>query len=494
MGKNVSLDLTGEFAVKGAAISSNSKLPDGATELLKDHVGDLNQHVNAAIKQLLNALIAGATNNATISIDSVTGLRELLNAVSGAFAFQGKCTAEELAEKEKVAGHVWQVGDKEFACNGTDWVELGFNIDLSSYALASDLTDHIGNSDVHVTEEDKAAWNGKVDTSTFEEALSGKVDAAVMPQYLKNYSAFEVYAHEADIPVGESEVLGGYVNVAIEGSRTHDVRIRTCIADPATSDIVIAWGDGTTSTLEDYVDLYVVDTDGEYDYVMSHTYEEDGKYIVKIFGSGYYSFCHPVADNHPYSHNLICRILDTDLPLASCITNISSMCRGAKHLLHVVVPSYFNLKRIINIGGIFNDCYNLLSVKGLKNQFLVVNAAADIFLNCSNLSTLEFTMPALITRGRNQQMFKGMSSYAGTVGALLPEGGFVGSIDCNNLFAGMTSLTGTVPAEKLWGNTSVNWKNTSTAFAGCPAAILAQVPESWGGLLAPDSDQGTDDL
>ena len=55
-----------------------------------------------------------------------------------AFNFKGSVNSlEELEEKSATAqpGDVWQVPpDKEYAWNGTEWVELGFNIDLTPYA------------------------------------------------------------------------------------------------------------------------------------------------------------------------------------------------------------------------------------------------------------------------------------------------------------------------------------------------------------------------
>ena len=54
----------------------------------------------------------------------------------------------------------------------------------------------------------------------------------------------------------------------------------------------------------------------------------------------------------------------------------------------------------------------------------------------------------------------------------------------NKIFNGCAALTGTVPAELLWGDAGITWSDTSQAFAGCSAAIRAQVPEAWGGTLA----------
>ncbi len=43
------------------------------------------------------------------------------------------------------------------------WVELGKYMDLSGYALKSELSAHTGNGDIHVTTANKSAWNAKYD-------------------------------------------------------------------------------------------------------------------------------------------------------------------------------------------------------------------------------------------------------------------------------------------------------------------------------------------
>lgn len=64
---------------------------------------------------------------------------EFVEKIKGFFKIQGECTLEELETKDKVEGHWWQVGNKEYVYNGTDWVEVGFEIDLSQYAKKDEL-------------------------------------------------------------------------------------------------------------------------------------------------------------------------------------------------------------------------------------------------------------------------------------------------------------------------------------------------------------------
>ena len=81
---------------------------------------------------------------------------DFVNQIKGFFKIQGSCTLEELNEKEKIEGHWWQVGDKEYVYNGNDWVEIGFNISLEEYAKLTDLPTKVSdleNDKGYLTEE-----------------------------------------------------------------------------------------------------------------------------------------------------------------------------------------------------------------------------------------------------------------------------------------------------------------------------------------------------
>jgi hypothetical protein len=64
------------------------------------------------------------------------------------------------------------------------------------------------------------------------------------------------------------------------------------------------------------------------------------------------------------SYNLTSRIFDVDLPIASHITNFSSMCYGATRLLTVKIPH--STKYIVdgyNFSSLFQFCENLTTIK-----------------------------------------------------------------------------------------------------------------------------------
>lgn len=115
------------------ATALEGKVGDDSKGLVKE-VADLTTEVSGVKSDL-----AGNYYNK----EAVDGL------VSGAFHFRGN--AKELNAEgnligtdDKVitgkAGDVYQIGDKEYAYNGSAWVELGFTLDLSAYATKASVT------------------------------------------------------------------------------------------------------------------------------------------------------------------------------------------------------------------------------------------------------------------------------------------------------------------------------------------------------------------
>ena len=96
--------------------------------LINQEITDRKQAVET-VTQNLNAEISRAKSEE----DSIRAI------ASSAFHFKGtKPSYDDLPKTGNTQGDVWQVGDKEYAWNGTAWVELGFNIDLSPYITTVD--------------------------------------------------------------------------------------------------------------------------------------------------------------------------------------------------------------------------------------------------------------------------------------------------------------------------------------------------------------------
>ena len=105
---------------------------EGEIDALQGTVGDSSSGLVKQVNDL-------STNLSTNYYDkeAVDGL------ISGAFHFKGAADSYDgtniVIDGEPLTGmktgDVYQVGDKEYVYDGTKWIELGFNIDLSNYAL-----------------------------------------------------------------------------------------------------------------------------------------------------------------------------------------------------------------------------------------------------------------------------------------------------------------------------------------------------------------------
>lgn len=82
------------------------------------------------------ATLEGEMDAVQEAIENTYTKEEVDGLVSGVFHFKGEAESVEAlpAASAENVGHVYQVGDIEYASNGTEWVELGFVVDLSSYA------------------------------------------------------------------------------------------------------------------------------------------------------------------------------------------------------------------------------------------------------------------------------------------------------------------------------------------------------------------------
>ena len=294
-----------------------------------------------------------------------------------------------------------------------------------------------------------------------------------------DYTAFEVFAHDYDIPIGECEELGGYVNYALPALMTHEFTIRS-EEDQTKQNVVVDWGDGTVVRLSDITPT----GSSEYNYLLTHTYASTGKYVVKIFGNTYFAMKHAQENNKLYN-NILCRILTKDLPVASHLTNFSSFCLGANHIIHLNIDNPNFMQNCSNIATICGFCKNMISATGFPLRNKINLSYGYAFTYCYSLETTDLQITSALDGGGIGYIFRACkkltTSPATILKYFLPAPG--ATYNMTGLFYQCESMTGTVPAEKLWGNKSVNWTNTATCFAECSAEIRAQVPVSWGGTM-----------
>jgi hypothetical protein len=285
----------------------------------------------------------------------------------------------------------------------------------------------------------------------------------------------------------------GNTETAIPAMLTHSFTLRTYCLKATDCDVVIDWGDGNFSTIAngEYDIFNPNEADGEGDFVLSHTYNtplgEDAKYIIKIYGKNYYGIRNVAGEGN---HNLICRVLDEDLPLASNLRNISSMCLKAKYLTTVNIPEYRNpLLHIRNMSSAFSDCINLRTVKGLINlPQLKAAAFTGMFNNDLSLAECEVKLNTNISSMSN--IFRYCPNLVFNLSDVLPDSDFISdSITVGNFIQHCMYMKlgdATKVAKRLWNNSNVTWKSFESAFKYCSEEVRAQVPASWGGTASND--------
>lgn len=213
------------------ATALEGKVGDDSKGLVKE-VADLTTEVSGVKSDL--------TGN-YYNKEAVDGL------VSGAFHFRGN--AKELNAEgnligtdDKVitgkAGDVYQIGDKEYAYNGSAWVELGFTLDLSAYATTASVT--TAKEEAITT----AGTNADAKIATAKTELEGYVDGKITDLGIGDY------AKSADVTSAISDAkteLKTYADTA----KTEAI---TTAGTNADTKITTKIGDIGEGTVKDYVD------------------------------------------------------------------------------------------------------------------------------------------------------------------------------------------------------------------------------------------------
>ena len=145
--------------------------------------------------------------------DEVYSKEQIDGKVAGVFHFKGAVDAFENLPEEKVEGDVYQVADKEYAWNGTEWVELGFVMDLSSYATLEavekklkEVTDELGavDGDLEKVAEEVADHEDRLSAveSTLNAEETGLV--TVVGDLEERVQTLELVGAEKNVIVGVS--------------------------------------------------------------------------------------------------------------------------------------------------------------------------------------------------------------------------------------------------------------------------------------------------
>lgn len=223
---------------------------DERTTALEGTVGNAESGLVKDVADLQDGVSAINTNLADNYYDksAVDGL------VSGAFHFKGN--ADHIADGNLYAdaageniitgkaGDVYQVGDKEYAYNSEEWVELGFTLDLSAYATTASVTTAVN--------EAKTELEGKIATAKSEAITSanGYTDNAITDLKIGDYAkTTEVTSaiDNAKTELTEAIATAKSEAIATAGNNT-DTKIATKIGE--IGDVTVkAYVDGKETTL-----------------------------------------------------------------------------------------------------------------------------------------------------------------------------------------------------------------------------------------------------
>ena len=309
---------------------------------------------------------------------------------------------------------------------------------------------------------------------------------------------------------GNEDFDGYYYNytVAVPANNTINTFFYTLSKTRKECDIVIDWGDGTVSRVADLDDKSITsfsnytDSHGTayaYGYLtMTHTYTdcvsriengklvESKKYIVKIYGKDYFM----VRFGNMETNNIVSRVFDRDLPIASNVTNISSTAASSLRLLYINIPYQYDFKNVTNFSGIAGRCDNLRYANvnaGSKFNIDNVLSIQAFFVYDMNLSRADVKPTSFAYQDGFQTFATGCTNLREDVLNILPKYGFARDTSMNKAFYGCAKLTCSdydKLANMLWNNTNVKFTNTVYCFAGCTSLDLNQIPTSWGGTKA----------
>jgi len=208
----------------------------------------------------------------------------------------------------------------------------------------------------------------------------------------KDYTSFEVWMTSSDIDTGTS--ISGLFEIAktispslsaayenhisciqkigegdiktyekISASMEARFLLTTCTLS-SECDIVIDWGDGSSpdhiNQNEGIVSISTKSTIPErLKITVGHTYEKEGRYIVKVYGKDYFG----INNNEPGNkYNCVSRCFEEDLQIADHVTSIASFANGSPKLLGVVRYSSYKApfgKNVINMPSLFTNAKNL---------------------------------------------------------------------------------------------------------------------------------------
>jgi hypothetical protein len=180
--------------------------------------------------------------------------------------------------------------------------------------------------------------------------------------------------------------------------------------------MIVDWGDGTISRVSDSTDVnitysYYGDSYGYSGGTLTHTYlnpDNITTYTVKIYGTKYFMLR---TGSGTENDSIISKVFDSNLPTASNLINVSSLCRNSNRLFEVKIPYGYKMHPV-NLANLFNSCRNLRYVSISNGIFLnKLHSVQYLFGSCSNLECNINNFNALFINGTEESDYSNMFIY-----------------------------------------------------------------------------------
>lgn len=163
-----------------STLQSDMETAQGDIDVLEAKVGDSTSGLVKDAADLKAAV--GSANDAANASGSVyariaknaADIATLDGKMTGVFHFKGAAPSGQLSNvTTKEIGDVYTVGEKEYAWDGTNWVELGFTTDLSAYSTTKQMEDAIATANGEAnTYADGKASDAETAAKTYADGLA----------------------------------------------------------------------------------------------------------------------------------------------------------------------------------------------------------------------------------------------------------------------------------------------------------------------------------
>ncbi len=247
--------------------------------------------------------------------------------------------------------------------------------------------------------------------TTFEviACSTNKTVHELLPDYIR-YNKEPIYDLEGNEIYPSTRTIKG-------NGMTHNLVLRVSLTDDSqesikNSDVIIDWGDGSEDSVvsvynthygqSDYDDWVnrsfntgLLDSESELNIRFEHTYQTEGKYIVKVIGKKFFGIMNSctISNGNVQHYNyksLVSRVFDDDLCLANNHVNLTEFCSCSPLLTEVYFSTRIEFPQVQNATSLFYQCSNLISVMGTRDKFRSVYSNSGAFKDSKNLLLTDY--------------------------------------------------------------------------------------------------------